>query len=189
MDQFKKGDWNIADLGSPLDLDKCEDLIDDKMAKNVANDIRRELGAAALKPHKPLLAPSANGGLRPSKDPQFSKLIGGDPKKSPAGNGAGKLPVQKLSKVPSGPNLQQQQDWMQRAVAAPKQSKDQELLTQMTKRLAQLEGVNKSLKLEIREMHEKNAGLKAQNESLRALTSADSIQTLDSLKKERDKFK
>lgn len=129
MDQFKKGDWNIADLGSPLDLDLCEDLIDDKMARNVANDIRRELGAAALKPHKPLLAPSAGGGLRPSKDPQFSKLIGGDPKKSPA---AGKKP---LSKVPSGANIQQ--DWMQRAVAAapPKQSKDQELLTQMTKRL------------------------------------------------------
>lgn len=34
-------------------------------------------------------------------------------------------------------------------------------MTQMTKRLTQLEAVNKSLKLEIREMSEKNAGLKA----------------------------
>ena len=38
-------------------------------------------------------------------------------------------------------------------------------------------------------MHEKNAGLKAQNDSLRVLTSADSISTLDALKQERDKYK
>jgi len=52
MDQFKKGNWNVAD---PLDLDLASDLIDSKIAKNVADDIRREMGFAALKPHKPLL--------------------------------------------------------------------------------------------------------------------------------------
>ena len=48
-------------------------------------------------------------------------------------------------------------------------------MTQMTKRLTQLEAVNKSLKLEIREMSDKNFGLKSQNESLRLLTSPEAI--------------
>jgi hypothetical protein len=43
----------------------------------------------------------------------------------------------------------------------------------MTKRLGQLEALNKSLRLEIKEMNEKNVGLKAQNESLRLLTAPD----------------
>ena len=49
----KRGKWNVADA---FDLDKASDLIDDKMARNMAADIRRQLGADALKPHKPLIS-------------------------------------------------------------------------------------------------------------------------------------
>jgi len=59
----------------------------------------------------------------------------------------------------------------------------------MTKRLTQLEAVNKSLKLEMRDMAEKNAGLKAQNDSLRLLTSVESVSQLEQLKQDRDKYK
>ena len=55
----KKGSWNVVD---PVDLDSPSilDLIDPKMAKNVADDIRKQLDQANLKPHKPILAPSKN---------------------------------------------------------------------------------------------------------------------------------
>ena len=59
----------------------------------------------------------------------------------------------------------------------------------MTKRLTQLEAVNKSLKLEIKEMSEKNHSLKQQNESLKLLTSPDAVKSLDSLRQERDRYK
>lgn len=62
-------------------------------------------------------------------------------------------------------------------------------MSSMTKRLTQLEAVNKSLKLEMREMTEKNAGLKAQNDSLRLLTSAESVSQLEHIKQDRDKYK
>jgi hypothetical protein len=38
MAEWKKGNWNVEDL---LDLDKASELIDDKVAKNVADDIRK----------------------------------------------------------------------------------------------------------------------------------------------------
>jgi hypothetical protein len=69
MNDFKKGNWHITDLGEPLDLDKVQDMIDDKMAKNVADEIRKELGQNGLKPHKPLLAPTAVLPMKGSKDP------------------------------------------------------------------------------------------------------------------------
>jgi len=62
-------------------------------------------------------------------------------------------------------------------------------MSSMTKRLTQLEAVNKSLKLEMRDMAEKNAGLKAQNDSLRLLTSVESVSQLEQLKQDRDKYK
>jgi hypothetical protein len=73
----KKGNWNVYD---PIDLDSPSilDIIDPKMAKNVADDIRKQLEQANLKPHKPILAPN--------KNPQYSKLIQGDAKKSPTIN-------------------------------------------------------------------------------------------------------
>ena len=52
---FKKGNWNIADLA---DMPPPEDLIDAKMARNIADDIRKQLESANIKAHKPLLAPS-----------------------------------------------------------------------------------------------------------------------------------
>jgi len=45
----------------------------------------------------------------------------------------------------------------------------------MTKRLSQLEALNKSFRSEIKELSEKNSGLKAQNEILRTLTSPDAV--------------
>jgi hypothetical protein len=62
-------------------------------------------------------------------------------------------------------------------------------MSSMTKRLTQLEAVNKSLKLEMRDMAEKNAGLKAQNDSLRLLTSVESVSQLEQLKQDREKYK
>lgn len=43
-------------MGDAFDLDKAADMIDDKMARNMAADLRKHLGADALKPHKPLLS-------------------------------------------------------------------------------------------------------------------------------------
>ena len=34
----RRGKWNVGDA---FDLEKASDLIDDKLAKNMANDIRR----------------------------------------------------------------------------------------------------------------------------------------------------
>ena len=49
----KKGQWNA---GSAFDLNAPSDLIDDKMAKNMAEDIRRQLGPNGLSLHKPVVS-------------------------------------------------------------------------------------------------------------------------------------
>lgn len=49
----KKGSWNA---GSAFDVDKASELIDDRMARNVADDIRRQLGPNGLSLHKPVIA-------------------------------------------------------------------------------------------------------------------------------------
>ena len=45
MDKFKEGKWNIADS---FDLDKASELLDTGVAKNIAEEIRKELGSKAL---------------------------------------------------------------------------------------------------------------------------------------------
>lgn len=62
-------------------------------------------------------------------------------------------------------------------------------MSSMTKRLAQLENLNKTFKCEIKELTEKNFALKTQNETLRLLTSPESILSLESIKKEKDSYK
>ena len=49
----KRGKWSVGDA---FNLDNASDLIDDNMARNMANDIRRQLGAAGLQPHKPVVS-------------------------------------------------------------------------------------------------------------------------------------
>lgn len=49
----KRGKWSVGDA---FDLDRASELIDDKMARNMANDLRRHLGTDALKPHKPVVS-------------------------------------------------------------------------------------------------------------------------------------
>ena len=49
----KRGQWNA---GSAFDLDRPSDLIDDKMMKDVAADIRRQLGPNGLSLHKPVVS-------------------------------------------------------------------------------------------------------------------------------------
>ena len=49
----KRGKWSVGDA---FDLDKANQLLDDSSARNLANDLRKQLGKDALKPHKPLLA-------------------------------------------------------------------------------------------------------------------------------------
>jgi len=56
----------------------------------------------------------------------------------------------------------------------------------MAKRLTQVEALNKSLKLEIKELSEKNQVLKQTNDSLKLLTSPEAIKELEALKRERD---
>ena len=56
----KRGGWNA---GQAFDSDKASDLIDDRMVRNMASDIRQQLGADALKPRKPLITgPGAGPG-------------------------------------------------------------------------------------------------------------------------------
>ena len=38
---FRKGQWNVGDA---FDLNKASDLIDDKMAKNLVGDLKRQIG-------------------------------------------------------------------------------------------------------------------------------------------------
>lgn len=53
----KKGNFNFADFS----LDKAYDMIDDKMAKNLARNLQAELGPNALQKHKPVI--SGPGGI------------------------------------------------------------------------------------------------------------------------------
>ena len=62
-------------------------------------------------------------------------------------------------------------------------------MTSMTRRLAQLESLNKSLKHEVLELHTKNESLTSQNESLRMLTCDEAEKALTDLLSERDSFK
>jgi len=59
----------------------------------------------------------------------------------------------------------------------------------MAKRLTQVEALNKSLKLEIKELSEKNQVLKQTNDSLKLLTSPEAIKELEALRRERDQHK
>lgn len=38
---FKKGNWNVGDA---FDLEKAAELMDEKMAKNIMGDLRKQLG-------------------------------------------------------------------------------------------------------------------------------------------------
>ena len=49
----KRGQWNAGDA---FDLDKASNLLDDNMARKMANDLRNHIGVDALKPRKPLLS-------------------------------------------------------------------------------------------------------------------------------------
>jgi hypothetical protein len=90
-------------------------------------------------------------------------------------------------RVPNvGASLAQQQP--PKPIPRANSSKDSDLMSSMTKRLSQLEALNKSFRSEIKELSEKNSGLKAQNETLKALTSPEAVQQLESIKKERDKY-
>ena len=53
----KKGLFNFADF----DLDQAYEMIDDKMARNMADDIRKQLGPNGLSKHKPIV--SGPGGI------------------------------------------------------------------------------------------------------------------------------
>ena len=49
----KRGKWNIGDA---FNLDDASAMIDDNLARNMANDIRKQLGANALQPHKSVVS-------------------------------------------------------------------------------------------------------------------------------------
>jgi len=56
---FKKGKWCVGDA---FDLDKASDLIDDKMAKNIMGDLKKQLGPEGF-PRPPHGGAPANSGL------------------------------------------------------------------------------------------------------------------------------
>lgn len=53
----KKGLFNFADF----DLDKAKDMIDDKMARRLNDNIMKQLGPNGLSKHKPVI--SGPGGI------------------------------------------------------------------------------------------------------------------------------
>ena len=70
----KRGSWNVSD---PLDLTQVEAMLDNNVANRIANDLRKEMGANALKPNKPLLGdPRALLGGK-ALDINNNKLISG----------------------------------------------------------------------------------------------------------------
>ena len=133
----KKGSWNIA---SAFDPDRASDLIDDKMARNMANDIRRQLGPNGLSLHKPVVTgPGVGPGGIPISAGR-SKIHGGMGARQGSGSG-----------LTSGS-----------PVARPG-SKDAGLESSMIQRLQKLEALNHSLRSEIKEKTEQVILLKDQN--------------------------
>lgn len=60
----KRGKWKYdASNATAFDDEQAMNMMDDKMARNMAADLRKHLGADALKPHKPLISgPGAGPG-------------------------------------------------------------------------------------------------------------------------------
>ena len=144
----KRGKWSVGDA---FDLDKASDLIDDKMARNMANDLRKHLGADALKPHKPLITgPGVGpGGIPISSGRRAMHGVGGigAPKTSLHGAASDLAAIAKSSPKSSGAF-----------------SKDGDLLASMAQRLQKLEAMQTSLKSELREKNEKIRVLEDKNE-------------------------
>ena len=103
------------------------------MARNMANDLRKQLGADALKPHKPLIS---GPGVGPGGIPLSSGR-----KQVYAGAGGSGLhgAAKDLATIAS------------RSPAGRSGSKDGDLLSSMAQRLAKLESLNQALKSELRE--------------------------------------
>ena len=158
-------------MGDAFDLDKASDLIDDKMARNMANDLRRHLGADALKPHKPVVS---GPGIGPGGIPISSgrKNVYGA-----AGSGGLHGAAKDLATIAS------------RSPAGRSGSKDGDLLSSMAGRLSKLEAMNAALKKELAEKNAKVAHLEDQNRQLAMAAGEDSIEQIATLTVERDRYK
>ena len=132
----KRGKWNV---GSAFDLNQASDLIDDKMVRNMATDLRKQLGADALKPHKPLLA--GPGGIPISA---ARSKVHNNPGSGLHGNSRDLAAMHNRSPARSG-------------------SKDGDLMSTMVQRLAKLEQMNGVLKSELSEKNAKIRSLEDQN--------------------------
>ena len=137
----KRGKWNVGDA---FDLDKASGLIDDKMARNMAADLRKHLGADALKPRKPLITgPGAGPGGIPISSGR-RKAHGGVSSSSLHGAASD---LAAIAKSPAGRSG----------------SKDGDLFSSMAARLSKLEAMNASLKSELREKTDRIISLEDQN--------------------------
>ena len=164
----KRGKWNAGDA---FDLDKANKLLDDASARNLANDLRRHMGADALKPHKPLLA---GPGVGKSGLPLNSKR--NRPPVTAAqmsGLHQGAMDFAAANKSP----------------AARSGSKDGDLLSSMAQRLQKLEQMNNVLKSELREKNDKIIQLEDQNQKLKLAADDDSIEHIARITVERDNYK
>ena len=70
-----------------------------------------------------------------------------------------------------------------------KNAGDNDLMISMTKRLTQLEALNKSLRLEVKEKALQINTLEADNTVLRMSSNEDSLKEISKLRAERDKYK
>lgn len=68
-------------------------------------------------------------------------------------------------------------------------SKDSDLLTSMTKRLTQLEGLNQALRLEVKEKGLQINTLMLENETLRLASDKNSIKEVSEIIQERDRYR
>ena len=164
----KRGQWNVGDA---FDLDKANELIDDKMARNMAADLRKHLGADALKPRKPLIT-------GPGAGPGGIPISSGRRKAHGSVSGASSLhgaavDLATIAKSPAGRSG----------------SKDGDLFSSMAQRLGKLEALNTSLKSELREKSQKIIVLENQNKQLAMAAGDDSIDQIAKLTVERDNYK
>ena len=66
---------------------------------------------------------------------------------------------------------------------------DSDLMTSMTKRLTQLEGLNTALRLEVKEKHLQINTLTLENEKLRLASDKNSVKEISDIIQERDNYR
>ena len=155
----KRGKWSVGDA---IDLEKVSDMIPDKMARNLAEDIKRQLGPKGLTKHKPVI--------------------------TGPGAGPGGVPKSSVRKNSSGPAAGSAAG-MKAPSPVRSSGKDGDLMSTMLNRLQQVEALNLAYKKELAEKQELIDQLKDRNKHLTVASSADSFEQIAKITADRDKYK